>query len=160
MQKEVVTDKSSPSILHSLRIKQGKTKANPDLVVKALEKLELKLSLVKEEVPGPASNQGVNPIESIEPEPEASYSYYTSKKDKKKKGKSANLTPSQIIKSLALTTDADFKQGTALITKRDKYLESHSRVHSNDFQSLNFPLLAPRNNYNKTCELVKHFDPD
>lgn len=60
----------------------------------------------------------------------------------------------------ALMTDADLEQGTVLITKRDKYPERHSHAHSDNFQSLTFPLLAPRNNHDKTCEPAKHFDPD
>jgi hypothetical protein len=51
-------------------------------------------------------------------------------------------------------------RGIVPITKRDKYPEHHSRVHSDDFQSLTFPLLAPRNNHDKTCEPAEQFDPD
>ena len=65
-----------------------------------------------------------------------------------------------MVKSPALTTDIDLEQRAIPITKRDKYPERHSRVHSDDFQSLNFPLLAPPNNHDETCELAEHFDPD
>jgi len=64
-----------------------------------------------------------------------------------------------MVESLAPTTDADLERAI-LITKRDKYPEHHSRVYSDDFQSLTFPLLAPCNNHDKTCKPAKHFDPD
>ncbi|PVH73311.1 hypothetical protein DL98DRAFT_431560, partial [Cadophora sp. DSE1049] len=126
MQKGVVTDDSSPSTLHNLRMRWVKTEADPDLVAEALEP-ESEPGLVEEAVPGPASNWGINPKESIEPGPEAGY---------------------------------DFEPETIPITRRDKYPERHSRVHSEDFNSLTFLLLAPRNNYDKTCEPAEHFDPD
>lgn len=141
MQKEAVTDDSLLDSFHRL--------------VKRLDKAKGETA----DEPEPANYWGIDLKGSGEPEP-AVHDIVTSKKDKKKKGKSANLTPSWIVKSLAPITDADFEQGTALIIKRDKYLERYSRVHLNDFQLLNFPLLAPRNNHNKTCELTKHFNLD
>jgi hypothetical protein len=33
-------------------------------------------------------------------------------------------------------------------------------VFLDDFQSLTFPLLVPRNNHDKTCEPAEQFDPD
>jgi len=94
-----------------------------------------------------------------EPEP-AVRPIFTSKKDKKKKAKSIDFRPSWIIESLAPTRDADLERVTTPITNRDKYPENHSRVRSDDFQSLTFPLLAPRNNHDKTCEPAEQFDPD
>ena len=138
-------------------MRQGKTKADPDLLVKALE-LESLPELVKEAVPGPASNWGINPEESIQLEPEASYSYYASKKDKKKRLKLAKGSFSFREELLRLTTDPNFEPETILTTKRDKYLKRYSRVYLKDFNSLTFLLLASRNNHDKTCELAKHFD--
>jgi hypothetical protein len=65
-----------------------------------------------------------------------------------------------MVESPAPTTDADLEQGTVPITKRDKYPELYSHAHSDDFQSLTFPLLAPRNNHDKTCEPAEHFNPN
>lgn len=47
-----------------------------------------------------------------------------------------------------------------MITKRDKYPERYSPIHSADFQSLLFRVHTPRNNYDNTCEPAEHFDPD
>ena len=99
-------------------------------------------------------------VEQLEPEPASFWGQFASKEDKKKKGKLADLRPSWIVESPAPMTDADLEQGTVPITKRDKYPERHSHVHSDDFQSLTFPLLTSRNNHDKTCEPADHFDPD
>jgi hypothetical protein len=82
------------------------------------------------------------------------------KRSKKKAKSAADLRPSWMVKSPAPMTDADLERGTIPITKRDKYPARHLRVHSDDFKSLNFPLLAPRNNHDKMCEPAEHFDPD
>jgi hypothetical protein len=54
---------------------------------------------------GPANDWGIHPKESDEPKPEAVHGYYTSKKDKKKKAKTADLRPSWMVESPAPTTD-------------------------------------------------------
>ncbi|PMD37753.1 hypothetical protein L207DRAFT_432223 [Hyaloscypha variabilis F] len=57
------------------------------------------------------------------------------------------------------SVEAEPEEEPIPITKREKYPERRSRVHSEDFHSLTFPILAPRNNYEKTCESAEHFDP-
>jgi len=65
-----------------------------------------------------------------------------------------------MVESPAPMTNTDLEQRTVPITKRNKYPERHSHIHSDDFQSLTFPLLASHNNHNKTCDPTDHFDPD
>jgi hypothetical protein len=129
MQREAVTDDSSPSTSNRIR-RWDEAEADPNLVV-----------------------------EQPEPEP-FDWNDFAGKKDTKKKGKSADLRPYWMVEPPAPTADADLEQGTVPITKRDKYPERYSHAHSDDFQSLTFPLLAPRNNHDKTCEPAEHFDPD
>jgi len=46
-------------------------------------------------------------------------------------------------------------------TIREKYPEPPSPKRlTTDFSSLSYPLLAPRNNYDSTCEPVEEFEPD
>jgi len=130
MQKEAVTDDSSSNTLHRMLKTWDMAEADPDVVVE----------------PGP------------DPEPEAARIHRISKKDKRK-GKSAIVISSFLDESLA-PTNPDLEQETVPITRRDKYPERQPHVHSEDFQSLTFPLLAPRNNHDKSCEPAEHFDPD
>jgi hypothetical protein len=124
-----------------------------------------RVALQKEAVTDDSSSDSHHRLDEVkgetvdEPEPAVRH-ISTSKKDKKKKAKSADLRLSWMVESPAPTTDADLVRGIVPITKRDKYPEHHSRVHSDDFQSLTFPLLAPRNNHDKTCEPAEQFDPD
>jgi hypothetical protein len=148
MQKGVMTGDSSSGTLHRLRIKRDKTEPDPDLVV-AVPEPELESRLVEEAVPVP-----------IERKQEADYGYCASKKDKKKRLKSVKGSSSFWEESPRPTTDPDFEPEFIPITRRDKYPERHSRVHSEDFNSLIFPVLASRNNHDKTCEPAEHFDPD
>jgi hypothetical protein len=134
VQKEAVMDDSSSSSLRRLRKRWDEAEAD------------------KVDNAEPADDWDIDLKGSGEPEPEAVHNILTSKKDKKKMTKSVKLIPSWMVESPAPTTDADLEQGTVPITKRDKYPERHSRVHSDDFQSLSFPLLAPCNSHDKTCE--------
>jgi len=131
MQKEDETD-DSVSSFYRRRKRWDKAEADPDLVV-----------------------------EQLEPESASGWSIDLTK-GKKKKRKSAKVIPPSPFrdKSPASMADSDLKPETVPITRRDKYPEHHSHVHSDDFQSLTFPLLAPRNNHDKTCEPAEHFDPD
>ncbi len=123
-----------------------------------------RVALQKEAVMDDSSSDSHHRLDEVkgetvnEPEPAVRH-ISTSKKDKKKK-KSADLRPSWIVQSLAPTTDLDLEQESVTVTKRDKYPERHSRLYSDDFQSLTFPLLAPRSNHDKTCEPAEQFDPD
>jgi hypothetical protein len=124
-----------------------------------------RVALQKEAVTDDSSSDSHHRLDEVkgetvdEPEPVVRH-ISTSKKDKKKRAKSADLRLSWMVESRAPTTDADLERGIVPITKQDKYPEHHSRVHSDDFQSLTFPLLAPRNNHDKTCEPAEQFDPD
>jgi hypothetical protein len=146
-QEETVTDDSSSGSLHRLHRRWGKTHADPDLVVEQAE-------------PEPANDWDVDLKASEEPKPEAFFAYFASKKDQKKKGKPAKVFPSFLEEAPPRRIEQHFEEETIPITRRDKYPERHSRVHSDDFRSLTFPLLAPRNNHYNTCEPAEHFDPD
>lgn len=92
-------------------------------------------------------------IPGDEPETEMSYDAWRSlalKNNKKKKGKT------KVVCEFAL----DYPSESVLFTKRDKYPGHRSPVYSADFHSLSFPLLAPRNHYEKTCDPVEEFDRD
>jgi hypothetical protein len=108
IQKEAVTDDSSPST--SNRIRRW-----DDAEAGRIDELE------------PANDWNINLKGSGESKPEAVHDYFSSKKDKKKQAKSANL-PSWMGESLVPTMDTDLERGTIPITKRDKYPERHSRI--------------------------------
>jgi hypothetical protein len=131
VQKNTVTDDSSSDSLHRLRRRWDKTHADPDLVVHQAEREVLKhVSDWNIDLKEPEEQK------SEEPDPDAGF----------------GSRPPPIEPYLG--------RKTILITRRDKYPERLSHLHSEDFRSLTFPLLAPRNNHDKTCEPAEHFDPD
>jgi hypothetical protein len=156
MPEEAVTDDSSSDSLHRLRKARSKAREDPDLVV-------------EEQEPELANDWDINLKGS-------------SKKYQKVKGKSRNPFSYFPDESSAPPTDLDPEQetsppitrvispitrGTSPITRVTspttrgyKYPKPHWRLYSDDFQSLTFQLLAPRNNHDKTCEPAEHFDPN
>ncbi|KUJ06136.1 uncharacterized protein LY89DRAFT_692670 [Mollisia scopiformis] len=80
------------------------------------------------------------------------------KKDKKMKGKGVAKS------SFGWNREAepsDRKSSPVVRTTREKYPEPPSpRLLAADFPFLSYPLLAPRNNYDSTCEPVEQFAPD
>lgn len=155
-------DYSIPKMEKRNRLAMQKKIAWSDFSSDSHQKLKKGLAEAKKETidePELANEWDDNLTRSVEPEP-AVLSFLTIKKDKKKKAKSTSLEPFSLFESSALPTNVDPEMETNLITKRDKYSERHSRVHSDDFQRLNFPLLAPRNNHIETCEPAEQFDPD
>ena len=157
-QKEVVRNDSSSSTLHRLRRRFDKTEADKDLVI---EEEAPEPDLVAEEAdPGPASNWGTSAKRSVEAEPEVDYGYYASNKDIKKKANPFSYRIEFPEPRMDPISEQEISEEEPIpITKREKYPERRSRVHSEDFHSLTFPILAPRNNYEKTCESAEHFDP-
>ncbi|KAI9652349.1 MAG: hypothetical protein M1829_001672 [Trizodia sp. TS-e1964] len=135
--KKVVTDDSSSRTSHSQRSRWAKTVVDLDLVA---------------ETPAPELEPGL--VEKKDPETAI-------KKDKKKSLKLEKVFSFSPFgeESLRPSTDPDLPKPET-IKRRDKYPELQPRVHSEDFNSLTFQLLAPRNNYDKTCKPAEHFDPD
>ncbi|RFU33664.1 hypothetical protein B7463_g2683, partial [Scytalidium lignicola] len=77
-----------------------------------------------------------------------------SKKDKKKKGRYWEVKPPEP------PSPAD-SEPSIVVRTREKYQEPPSpKLLAADFPSLSFPLLAPRNNYDYTCEPAEQFEPD
>jgi len=132
---------SSPTYPSSLN-KRNKKKKKPKIVIKALspesepERTVPEPGLAMPE-PEPAAPEPALAVPVLEPEPETA----------------VPEVEADLAEQYSETEPTPF-------ARREKYPEQLSHMLAADFHSLSYPLLAPRDNYDGTCEPAADFEND